>query len=63
MAKHEDVITQTDEELVEWANSIEDGLDDYEVNFVDDMNKWLKDRGPLTEKQRSFLERIVEKKG
>ena len=63
MPDRREVMTQTDRELVAWASDIEDGLTEWEVEFVESLNRWLEDRGALTDKQRSTLERIVEKKG
>ena len=59
----DDAQRQNDLGMVDDANEIEEGLDDWEMNFVEDMNKWLRDNPVLTEKQRARLKIILEEKG
>lgn len=53
---------EDDLELVERGNAIEEGLTDWEVDFVESMNNWMKNHDTLTEKQRSTLLGILDKK-
>lgn len=50
-----------DAEIVEALCDVDEGLSEWEVEFVDSLAKWLKDRGPLTEKQRAKAEQILSK--
>jgi len=49
--------------MVDDANEIESGLTEWEMNFVEDMNKWLESNPILTEKQYKKLKTILEEKG
>ena len=63
MAKKEDVVNETAEELVEWGLTIENSLTDWEVEFLEDMEKRLKQGFSITSKQRTKLEEIITDKG
>ncbi len=39
-----------------------DELTDWESRFVEDMEKWMKKRGDLSDKQEEILERIFQEK-
>jgi hypothetical protein len=54
---------ETDLASVEEANNIEEGLSDWEVEFIESLNKWLKGNDTLTPKQRAKLESILTAKG
>ena len=66
MPTNDDVQGQTDRELVDWALDIEEGLTDWEVNFIESLDSYLKDQRPLSTReggQRDILEKIIKKKG
>ena len=54
---------QTDLGLIDDANEIESGLTDWEMNFVESLNKWLDSNPILTDPQRDKLKSILEAKG
>jgi len=54
---------ETDEELVEWALSIEAGLSTWEMDFIEDMKKLVDADTKLSPGRRSKLEEIVKNKG
>lgn len=45
------------------ANEIDEGLNSWEMDYVESMNDWMETHDTLTEKQREKLEAIVEEKG
>lgn len=49
--------------LIEEGNKIEDGLSTWEMNFIDDLNRWMKRNETLTVPQRETLEKILAEKG
>jgi hypothetical protein len=53
---------ELDLRLVEKGNNIESGLNSWEMDFIDDMNKWLTKNGVLTPNQREKLTQIIAKK-
>lgn len=56
-------VDMEDAELVEALNDIEAGLSGWEMNFVDDLYKWLQEHEGLTVKQRAKAEQVWEAKG
>ena len=54
---------ETDLDAVKDANAIEDGLSEWEVEFIESLNRWLSTNDTLTQKQRAKLEDILEEKG
>jgi len=62
MASREDVKDETDQELIEWGLSIEDGLSDWEMKFLEDMQAVAK-LSPLSPGRRTKLEEIIMDKG
>lgn len=54
---------ETDLGLVDDAMQIEEGLDDWELPFIEDQDKWLKTHDTLTDKQRAKLKQILQAKG
>jgi hypothetical protein len=58
--------TQRDTDLaaVKAANAIEDGLNSWEVEFIESLNRWMSAPSAiLTDKQRLKLEAILTTKG
>lgn len=54
---------EADARLMKKLCDIDYGLDDYEVQFVDDVTKQVERGKPLTEKQRAKAEKILEERG
>jgi hypothetical protein len=55
---------EEDRDLVEELCAIEDGLSDWEVEFVESISKWvLEEKRVLTARQRETAERIAGEKG
>jgi len=55
---------QEDQKEVRTALDIDKGLSSWEVGFLESIAKWVIDDGnPLTSKQRSKLDQILEKHG
>ena len=53
-----------DKEIVDRLCAIEDGLSEWEVEFVDSVAKWVNDqKRMLSDKQRAICERILPEKG
>lgn len=52
-----------DEELVEALCDIDDGLTEWEVEFVESIAKQFKAKGYLTSGQRTKAEQILDEKG
>lgn len=52
-----------DQELVDALCEIEDGLSEWEVDFVESIAKSIKTYGSLTPKQRGKAEDIYDQKG
>jgi len=50
-----------DQELVDALCDIEEGLSEWEVEFVDSLSKWMDDVGELTGPQRRKAEQIWSK--
>jgi len=63
MASQEDVKGQEDEELVEWGLGIEDGLTDWEMQFLESMNTRVVEGQQITATMRVKLEQIIREKG
>ena len=51
----------TDVDLVSELCAIEEGLREWEVEFVDSISKWLDVHDGLTEKQRGKAQELAEK--
>ncbi len=51
----------SDEDLVGALCDIEEGLTEWEVNFVDSIEKWLRTHADLTDPQRAKAEQIWER--
>lgn len=58
-----DVTGQTSEELVAWGLDIEDGLTDWEIRFLEDMQARVESHQQITEGMRSKLEQIIVDRG
>lgn len=54
---------ETDLKDIEEANAIEEGLTDWEMNYIDSLNKWMKTNETLTETQRGKLDQILRERG
>lgn len=54
---------ETDLGLVDDANDIESGMNDWEVEFVESLNRYLEMHATLTELQRNKLKQILNEKG
>jgi len=63
MASDEDVNVETNEALVAWGLDIESGLSEWEVSFLEDADRRLKQGRSLTAMQRNKLEQIIREKG
>lgn len=54
---------RSDDDLVEALCAIEDGLTEWESDFVQSVSEQFEVKGWLSEKQRAVCERILEEKG
>jgi len=63
VANPKDVEMATDQELVDWGLDIEEGLTEWEMNFLEDMRRVLKSGVNLTRGRRLKLEEIITEKG
>jgi hypothetical protein len=63
VASPEDVKKESAAELVSWGLSIEKGLTDWEIKFLEDMNKRIKGEERLSVGMRNKLEQIIVEKG
>ena len=58
-----DSTEEEDNELVESLCEIDEGLSEWEVEFVESLSKWLEWNATLTAKQRTKALQIFEEKG
>jgi hypothetical protein len=63
MANADDVKKETNQELVAWGLDIEEGLTDWEMEFLESAKKRLNSGHPLTPPMRKKLEEIITEKG
>jgi len=60
MAKNEPI---TDREIIDWLCSIEEGLTDWEVNFIESITRQFESKGCLSDPQRKVAKRICWERG
>jgi hypothetical protein len=52
-----------DQKDVNLLLDVEEGLSDWEVNFAESLNRWLRNNEELTKKQRAKLHSILKEHG
>ena len=63
MRKRKKTMARTDKKLIEELCDIEEGLTEWEMDFIESIAKWHDSRGCLTDSQHDKAEEILEEKG